>query len=102
MPTPKHIIKRIRGIPKQEIHQSPEEIARIKFLVTIGRGIQWIEQKEFIRDRAFLKAQAARENQIEQDRQRKEAETERQQSIIDARLKNLKKARRVLKKKRGE
>ena len=48
----------------------------------------------------FSKAQAARKLQIDKQRQDEQAEADRLQAIAETRLKNLKKARRTLKKRR--
>lgn len=97
MPTAKRVIKNIRGIPKPHIRkQSAEELARIKFLAEAQKRQQWESDKSIMREHHFALAVAARNKQLEERRM----EEERQQAIIEARLKSLKKARRALQKKR--
>jgi hypothetical protein len=96
MTDPRHVIKKVRRIPKPNFRDtSMDWLTDIK----AGHYMQefWENDKIIKRDQNFKKAQAA----LELHKEAKQAEKERQQGIIDERLKNLKKARKALKKKRS-
>jgi hypothetical protein len=93
----RNVIKRIRGIPSKPLAiADPVDIRLAEAQGDIYLWEQHEKQKEIVRDRNFAKAQEARARQLEA----KAAEEERQREIEKARLKNLSKARRVLRKMR--
>jgi hypothetical protein len=91
-------IKKIRGIPTKPLEVTdPVDIRLALAAGEIHMHDQYQGQVEIIRDRNFEKAKEARARNIEM-RQR---ERERQEQIAEDRLKNLKKARKALERKRN-
>ena len=93
MTTVKKILRKARRIPAP---QKPVKPAN-KYAIAAMHQSRWRETVDNYRDRSFKKAQHARAQQVEGIN----AEKDRQSDIMKARLKNLKKARKVLAKSRS-
>jgi hypothetical protein len=102
MPTPKNIIKRIRGIPKKRRKmENPVDALRVLLKAAEERQKVYERDKIRVRDRNFNKARETRARNIAEVKIAQEEEQARQDDIQKTRIKNLRRARRKLRKLRS-
>lgn len=98
MPDVKKVIKKVRNIPRRSDHRdiSDDWLALAK--ANVAEQELWERDKKIKREENFRKMQYGLELKKEAD----QAERERQAEIAEQRLRNLRKARRALKRKRSK
>lgn len=99
----KKVIRKVRRtfLPPQQDPPSAFEIQLADWKSIREKKDMWTRDKVIKRDISFAKAVQIRSLNIEIRRKEREAQELREQEIYDARIKNLRKARRVLKKSRS-
>ena len=98
MTDPRKIIKKIRHIPIKEKKRDTSRDWLVDILAEQGREKTWQDSLRIKREHNFQQMLAG----LEEYRKEQQAEKDRQREIEEERLKNLKKARKVLAKLRSE
>jgi len=98
MTDPRKIIKKIRHIPIKIKKRDTSKDWLVEIKAERERQETWQDSLKIKREHNFALALAG----LEEYRQERQAEKDRQKEIEEERLKNLKKARKVLAKQRSE
>ena len=93
MTDPKRVVKKVRRIRKVNVRDTSKDWL-VELIAERSSEKKWRGANKIKRDQNFKKALAA----LEVVKEQKLAEKERQQGIMETRLKNLKKARKAKKK----
>ena len=96
------VVKKIRHVGVPPIIYDPRDLLIAEAENEVYRADLWESDIITVRDRNFEKARLVRQQNIEARNLAREEEESRQNLIDKTRLKNLRKARRVLAKQRGE